>query len=464
MSEGRELEAQVMSLWNAGVRSAFCDNVRDPMLASIMEVYSDALQKNGDPRGELIALDSLSVSTSESELRRRELHLKWLGNDLGQHPDIISKYGLLQVVASDEDPGLLSRLFAVDGRAHIEGITVFGGTDLIRTVVMEIAAETLPWLNRLRFIVVDDDRARVGGFILTHSIAARLIASTPALYAMNVSGIGFVRHFCHPSLLSLVVNGYDAIGSLSDPDAPGFPGVMELDFAFHAAGDRIDPVEDTIQRLLPAGHFPSLRRLDLSRNEPGYAEPRHLGGNLRIFELLNRLELSSRLTHLRLPSLRSPADAEHLQSALDRMPNLMELRVSRSYGSRREIVHPSATLRVPPPRAWPAPDEVSSRHISVHLSDDLGSFNLHLAEGVAAMEGVYDQLPTEAREAWNALWTAISDEHGAGRTVLPMTTLALALDSCLEMLHSDGWRRLASTLRGLDARTLSASALLSRGG
>jgi hypothetical protein len=120
---------------------------------------------------------------------------------------------------------------------------------------------------------------------------------------------------------------------------------------------------DAMANVLPASHFPSLVRLDLSRSWPG------------VFRLFHGLAIKRQLTHVRLPALRSREDRDLLAAARADMPSLV-------------------SLEMPPESPWHANvPAVVLAFGDRELIADLQSL-------VPVMERVYETLPVDARVIW----------------------------------------------------------------
>ena len=279
-------------------------------------------------------------------------------------------------------------------------------------------------------------------------LVGELAASAPALYVVSLIGEHVVRELVHPSVRRLVVAGHAALGALQGEGVP-LDGIIELDFAFQTSAGRAEPAQ--LARLLAADTLPTLRRLDLSRNEPGYREPASLGGTVPVFRFLRSLALVRQLTHLDVPAVRSAQDLDLLQSTLDMMPVLERLEVTRVYGHvHHGLRHATASVVVGSSTQWPA-REPGEQAVLLELADAVEQVaDLRVLIGV--MERSYVALPVEARLAWDDWWEAIATQASFD---LPSELLVTALGACAPLLADDAWLAVLSRLRqARDAGTL----------
>ncbi|HEY6033549.1 MAG TPA: hypothetical protein VIV58_04795, partial [Kofleriaceae bacterium] len=254
----------------------------------------------------------------------------------------------------------------------------------------------------------------------------------------------------HPRVTALVVSGFDALASLSGRGT-ALP-IDTLDFAFHRTSllDHLPPPADPLVRaLLPAERLPRLRRLDLSRNEPGGHPPHHLGGQIDPFGWLRRTKLAL-LTHLRLPSLRSEAQLAELEAALVHMPNLVDVALARAYADSPD---PPPPVIAPPRRPWPPRDQVHGRDaLTIQLEGHPYGEDVDLTGAVQLMERVFESLPATARAAWTEFWQFLAElgwEDSHGRAIamhLPTQVLVRALEP-LDLEDEPRWSDLRMVLR-----------------
>jgi hypothetical protein len=427
----RELERELATAWS-----------RDHLA-----VYADHLQALGDPRGELIAID-LAGRPAASEGRRAQLVATWLA-ELPAGGDTASvDHGFL--VVELRDPDALATLLASRFGPHIRTLTVTGAGDVIAEAVKRLGDQPLPLLDRL-VLNHGGDVPRTP--LVAAETAARLATATPNLLRLDVNGRRVFGQFVHPHVTTLVVSGFDALASLSGRGA-ALP-IATLDFAFHRTSllDHLPPPADPLVRaLLPADRLPRLRRLDLSRNEPGGHPPHHLGGQIDPFAWLRRTKLAQ-LTHLRLPSLRSEAQLAELEAALVHLPNLVEVALARAYA---ESPDPPPPITAPPRRLWPPSDQIHGRDaLTINLEGHPYGEDVDLTGAVELMERAYETLPPTARAAWDEFWAFLADlgwEDADGSAIV-MHLSTRVLVTMLEPLDLEDERRWSDLRMLLRQRT-----------
>jgi hypothetical protein len=180
-----------------------------------------------------------------------------------------------------------------------------------------------------------------------------------------------------------------------------------------------------------------------------------------VFDLVGRLPMRARLTHLRLPSVRGEEDAEVLQRALLGMPALVEIELARAFGAPEPVLrHPTARVVIAaeqwpwPPRERLRPGEVLRVAIPGARAPDV----VELDAAVTVMEWRWSALPGDARAAWAALWDFLGGLDEERAAPFPMDLLLHAIEACGAALDGGGWRELREDMR--DHRT-SAGALVS---
>lgn len=465
-----------------------------------LAIYADLLLAEGDPRGELIALDlqiEAHGTTTELVARRASLlaallghlrplespHLPWVG-------DAVARGFVDELVIDAEDANACERLPAILGSAlgpYLRGITIRGDGGFLERALGLVARGEHAWLEQLALV------KRAGGDspVVGDATVARAVGAMPRLRRLAAQGPRVLEEFLHPGLRELLVTGRTALGSLATPGAP-YAGVEALDLAFAepgASGEGAEPPryederfdedgevwgedgEDGERRGRPAAErfelcaerLPALRRLDLSRNEP--AGPRaaslRVPGGGTVFDFVGRMPMRARLTHLRLPSLRGAGDAEVLQRALFEMPALVEVELARAFGAPEPALgHPTARFVIGAER-WPWPSRERLRPgevLRVAIPGARAPDVVELDAAVAVMEWRWSALPGDARAAWAALWDFVGGLEGDRAAPFPMDMLLHAIEACGAALDGGGWRELREDMR--DHRT-SSGALVS---
>jgi hypothetical protein len=139
--------------------------------------------------------------------------------------------------------------------AYLREVSMTGQKDVLRPAVDALASRSRPWLQRLAMHRPPIDSSPLLSETRCHALAQ----ATPSLELLELSGEQLMDRFTHPSVRTLAVLGSEAIDLVTGPP---FPSLHTLDYAF--AIDRTTP-----RGLLHPRRFPSLRRLDFSREEPG---------------------------------------------------------------------------------------------------------------------------------------------------------------------------------------------------
>jgi len=445
-----------------------------------LAIYADHLLAEGDPRGELIALDLQIDSrgtTTELVARRASLlasflghlrpldnpHLPWVGDTFS--------HGFVDDLAIDaSDPNACDRLPAILASAvgpYLRGITVRGDSAFLDRALGIVARREHAWLERLALV----EQAGAHAPAVRDATVERVIAATPRLRRLVVEGHRVLDEFPHPVLRALHVTGETALGSLVTPGAP-CPAVDELDLAFERPAPLHEPyppledgelLDDDAPLEAPANdrwelraeRLPALRRLDLSRNEPAPRSPSTpVGGGATVFDLVGRLPMRARLTHLKLPSLRRDEDVEALQRAVLDMPELVEVELARSLLHREpELRHPRARfVLTASKRPWPPRDQLRpGQALRVSIPGARTPDVVSLETAVTAMEWRWSSLPVEARSAWATLWEFLDPLDDTREAPFPMDILLHAIEACGMALDEGGWRELREDMR--DRRT-----------
>jgi hypothetical protein len=376
-----------------------------------LAVYADELQREGDPRGEIIAFDLDQLATrrksQERWARRQAASKAWLGDAWEDDRIIDDRFGLIVggVGSATDLDGLFDAAYA----DYILGLRIGGSSALLDATIRRIAEAPRPWLAHLVMTRVDLEFPNAEPVAVGEGFAD----AAPNLRRLTVHGYthAVLETFSHPNVTSLVVTGIDVLRALARQP---WPSVVALDFAFgHGAGFGGDTVE-TLAAAIAHG-FPALRQLDLSRNEPappgaghgaGWAPlcERCHAGELDVFALLAALHLDQ-LGKLRLPSLRSAAQIEAVQRAIDRMPELAALEIARTYAGTPAVTlqHPAATIPAPCP--WPPPDQEPMQTAAIFELGD--GQRLAIDEAIALMEGAYAEMEEPQRAAWDELWRVL---------------------------------------------------------
>ncbi|MBA3541225.1 MAG: hypothetical protein H0T79_16560 [Deltaproteobacteria bacterium] len=276
------------------------DETRDAML-----VYADALLEVGDPRGDEIATDL--------RLGQASTRTAWLGPG-GTAMGVATRAGLITLRACETDT-FRDVVDGPDGK-FIEHVYVYGSPDEVMRCLTLLSRRPRYWLHTLGIELSKSPRRA-----MPPSLIDNLITMTPNLQHVLTRG-DVMLDLPHPRVSHLTATWVDAFAAVMG-GGPPLPQVRSIDLAFDGLVQR--PLTQTqCESILPSRLFPSLVRLDLSRNEPGAFE-----GGVDVFDLLRSLTILPQLEVLAMPTVRSPRDANALQAAVDRMPNLRTLSTPR---------------------------------------------------------------------------------------------------------------------------------------
>ncbi|MBA2538524.1 MAG: hypothetical protein H0V17_02715 [Deltaproteobacteria bacterium] len=416
MTETAELEAALDAAWTL-------DN---------LQVYGDHLQQLGDPRGELIGIDVAIARTGSTPVlahRRRRFLRSWLGLEPNDNPTRGVWSGVTFAYGFIEDCRMRSamQILATPAAPFVRGITLDGHTGGIEHVIAELARVPRPWLTRLtlapRFRGDPPGNTWRGELPnIANKSFPSLIANTPRLARLELAGHRLVKDFPHPALRELRVAGIDALLPLLEARQP-MPEVTSLSLAFARELGAPVVLARPWPSLLPAASLPALDTLDLSSNE---GQRSTTDTQVGVFDVLDSLGILEQLEVLRLPSIRNGHEAQLVQRALDRMPQLERLEVMRGWG--KHPVHHERAECIEVPVAAPryeAPDTELWFLFAHHPTMQFGRVHdaLRLCERVT--------LDDDARAAWTELWeliAALPDEDSPPRSIAA-GTLAVALEA-----------------------------------
>jgi hypothetical protein len=277
----------VMPATDDKLRSKLEADLRANWAPPEMTVYADYLQSIGDPRGELIAIDLVNMSKSQTgraetkwATRRRALLAAWLGDELAEKLETQIFQGFLQATSDRE-------ILESPAGEFVRACRIQGAVADIRTSLAQLAARPRPWLSHLAITAPAPER---GAFCVPRPVLERLVAATPHLDSIVLDGSSVVDHLAHPAVRFVRTEG-PAIGTLiwsTDSLATTIP------FVLHHVGRT------------------SHTRLDLARTS----------GPIALAEILLQPAIRRHVTHLRLRQ--QPALTARLISSLEA---LLELEV-----------------------------------------------------------------------------------------------------------------------------------------
>lgn len=344
-------------------------------------IYADALISEGDPRGELIALD-LRVP------ERRPLLLRWLASHLSTVP------GGDHLNVCDESwiPFLRSPI-----GAYCRGAAAFGRMEDAQRLVAAIIEQPRPFMTRFKMMA---------GFDGPLVMDMRHVEAMPNLVELDLDGDFDLRAFRHPNVKRLYRRSWSCNGLRSWTWPVDLPACEQLVVDAKPWSTTVSPARVTFAGL------PNLRTLDVSDCEPQFLPARQKDKlNLDVFRWLAGLALVRQLRTLRVPSVRSSNDAKVLARLLDTAPRL-EIEVARTY-ARSSATVASDRIRFAPPWPWlPGNEEHGRWQYTVTAP---GGIVLHMLSGAICngLERTFDGADEPYREDWRTIWKALDASHAA---------------------------------------------------
>lgn len=330
MSNLDALEAALHDLFGGEMYFTWPDERQRQQLA----VYADELQRIGDPRGELIALDlhiDAHGETPELKAHRDELAARLTGLSWARRSGVIFQYGFLEIsYIGKEDLALIDALLLGPIGRYLRKLDVGGSPEFLRDVVTSLAQHPRPFLHQLELTQMSAWR----NIELPARLVARAAELMPRLARLKIAHARLPL-VAFPTVQELRVMGHRTVAALTAPGGSPvcFPRVhsLELTIQLSSSADH--------HGLIPPSQFPALRRLDISRLTAVYDPP-----NEGLFRLLRTLEIAPQLEHLCVPQVLTAQHAINLQAALDRMPRLRELAIAGE-PTAAAFAHPTAEIR-----------------------------------------------------------------------------------------------------------------------
>lgn len=402
------------------------DELAEHWDATHLAVYADQLVEAGDPRGELVALD-LADSNDEIRARKRELLVAWIGEQLLGRIEANGSIEHGFVELSTERPGLLGDVLASPAGPYVRSLTLRARTPELSAMLELLSRDVRPWLQRLALRQDQQLRGR--------SIVRSWDTQLPRLRVLEVEGDRVFEQLVAPSVTHLKLTSGGAIASLADGRL-AWRDLRVLDIAFGPGGGRP-------RTALAADAVPALVELDLSRNEPGAFTPHNLGLDIDPFLWLAQCAVPGQLQRLRVPSVRTEAQAQLLGEAIARMPLLQRVEQVRRYAARdaRFPVPPQVERVVGWPRPWLPPDEANGYAYNA-LEQRLDLFPAaHWLDEHAA------RVPPHVVDAWGHVFATLTAMAPGDAHELPLPLLDSALSALGETPGLFGWLRLRRQLR-----------------
>lgn len=425
MPHGSDVDHQLITSWSA----------------DDLAVYADRLIEDGDPRGDLIALDLNGGLGREWHRARFAAIEAWLGRDLAEKAAPFLRYGFLEDVGDDD---LSAELLASPAGDYVRTFRSQNDVKTVQESIERLVSRPRPWLAELTIHLWSDPITNLPR--IDPELADQLVAATPRLTTLDLSGKIVLERFAHPAVRTVKLSGADALREVA------FPAATELDLAFHRV-HRPDRSKTERIVLEPAA-LPKLMRLDVSRNEPGRVAPHSLRGDADLFELLRAHQpLLDQLEHLVLPSLPDEPSIGKTAELLSRMPKLVGARVARAYRGTayQKALDRLARLRVelPVQRPWPHPETLRGGFALV------GQTEWGAEEWIAGIDlrDTFDFLERSCHPAdyriWDDVWSWYASVPRRADVAVPRELFERAIAAGGDRLIAElpDWRRLAQALR-----------------
>jgi len=418
-----------------------------------LQVYGDALQAMGDPRGHLIAIDlhiAQHGSNHDLQYRRRQRLREWLELSHAVDPTkgpwraIKFAFGFVEDLRAE----LAEQVLESPAGRFVRGISLSSRMPLMSAVLRELGRAPRPWLDRLTIVSRSHNAPPAAVWstqppMLEQAAIPSVIAATPRLRLLELAGNRLLRAFPHPNVSRLRIDGIDAFLPILEA-APAMPSVRELELTFAHAPDAHVLMEGPWPELLPAESFPALTRLDLSENWTRATTDTQIG----VFDVLPTLGVRNQLEELRLWGILDEGELARVRRV--GLPSLRRLEVEHL------------------PQHWElALPGVAIAKVEAHWPRDAGAIGevwmtvpgcsarqLPLAGLIRVCRHARSWLSPEAYEAWQTVWQTIEAlPYGGAGYGVSSTVLRDALDGLgyLDASHRDlgPWVKLHLEIEGL---------------
>jgi hypothetical protein len=421
-----------------------------------LAVYADHLQAEGDPRGELIALDlEIEAHGNSVELskRRTSLMYAWLGslvpvaNVHGSWVGDSLKFGFVENLELDDTitDDSLERVLASPAGPYIRGITIKGRADAIDRIFTVLAQREHRWLTQMSLGNRDGHYLNTSDRVDSR-IAARAFAAMPRLRSLTLFANSALADLSHPTIETLALNRdcYIALGEgatfdrvstlvITNPNAPTYE-------------EYIDELADEppTNTKLPNVAFPSLRRLEVDDDDLAAA-----------CKLVRSISARAHVTSLRISRLRNAADRDELISLMRDMPALEVIEVA--HGTHYDPPDiPNVRLERADLLAWPMQEAADELSLRIFMPGSKYGETVTAIDAVYVMEQRFESLPAPAQAAWSQLWRCVAALKKQA-VEFPARTLADAVEAVPELMQN-GWRELREELSS--RRPLSTDAMV----
>ncbi len=408
-----------------------------------LQVYGDALEATGDPRGQLIAIDlhiAKHGSSRDLEYRRRQRLRDWLELSHAVDPTkgpwkaVSFKFGFVDDLRAE----LADQVLKSPAGRYVRGLSLSQRMPLVASVLHALGSAPRPWLDRLTIVSRSRHAPPVAVWgthaaMLEQSWVPSVIAATPRLRLLELAGNRLLRAFPHPHVSRLRIDGIDAFQAILEP-GPELPAARDLELTFAHAPDAPVLMERPWPALLPAESFPALTHLDLSENWTRATTDTQVG----VFDVLPELGVRYQLEALRLWGILD--DNELTRFRRVGMPRLRVLEVEH-LPQHWELELPGVSIAKVEARG---PREAGViGEVFATVPGGL-SRRLPLAGLIFVYRHARSWMPREAYEAWRTVWQTIEalPYGGAGGSgSVSATILRRALDGLgyIDASHRDLW-------------------------
>jgi hypothetical protein len=413
-----------------------------------LTVYADHLQAEGDPRGELIALDlQIEAHGNSFELAKRRtsllfawlgalvpvdnVHASWVGDSM--------KFGFVEdLQVEGNDPNALARLEQVlesPAGAYVRGLTMSGNTKDLEEAFTVLSRQEHLWLTRFSIGLWNPLPT------IDAKVSQQLFAAMPRLESLELRRHAAFGEFSHRTIKKLAIRGatvYQALGTGAAFDAVA---ELELDLSggdypnYEYYDEEYVEEQPPAQPELPDIAFPSLKKLDLSTNGIGNIDA--------AYQFLRTFDARAHITHVKIPQLRNKNDRDDLVTAIRDMRALEVIEVVHGHYYEPADI-PGVRFVRPEPWPWPTEERARGKGMRVFQPNAKYGDSVPLLDAVYLMEQSYEKLPRPARDAWAALWKHVATlEKDAAP--FPARVLAEAVEACPSLM-ANGWRELREEL------------------
>lgn len=404
-----------------------------------LQVYGDALQAAGDPRGHLIAIDlhiARHGSSADLQYRRRQWLREWLELSHAIDPTkgpwraVTFAFGFVADLRAE----LASQVLKSPAGRYVRGLSLSHRMPLMSAVLHELGSAPRPWLERLTIVsrsrnVPPSSVWSTQPSMLDQAAIPAVIAATPRLRTLELAGNRMLRAFPHPHVSRLWIDGVDAFLPILEP-GPEMPAVRELELALAHAPDAPVMMATPWPALAPPESLPSLTRLDLSEIELHTITNNHV----TVFDVLTELGVRDQVEELRLWGILNRFEWEWFRSA--RLPRLRRLELE---AQPEEWELPGVEIESVKAR-WPRPTYATDTvwiTVPGYAPRQLPLFGL-----IRGCRHARSWLAPEAYEAWQTVWQTLEgmsqegDGSGLSSTVLRRGLAGLGY---LDASHRDMW-------------------------